>query len=62
MNVCLDAGFLIGLYDKRDQHHQRSKGIFAQLFEEQRYNNAVIAWPALYEARLHANGAISLSP
>jgi predicted nucleic acid-binding protein len=45
MNVCLDACFLIGLYDERDQHHERSQELFAAPTR----NTAVIVWPALYE-------------
>ena len=50
MNVCLDAGFLIGLYDERDPHHQRSQGLFADLFDTSTPNVAVVVWPILYES------------
>jgi predicted nucleic acid-binding protein len=50
MNVCLDACFLIGLYDERDQHHERSQELFAEIFDTPARNVAVILWPALYEA------------
>ena len=50
MNVCLDACFLIGLYDPRDQHHERSQELFSEMFEARTRNVAVIIWPALYEA------------
>jgi predicted nucleic acid-binding protein len=49
MNVCLDACFLIGLYDERDQHHERSQELFAEIFDATARNTAVIVWPALYE-------------
>ncbi|HXE06575.1 MAG TPA: hypothetical protein VN612_01680 [Acidobacteriaceae bacterium] len=51
MNVCLDAGFLIGLYDERDQHHQTSSVLFTELFGDgSRPNVAVVVWPILYES------------
>jgi predicted nucleic acid-binding protein len=50
MNVCLDACFLIGLYDARDEHHQRSRQIFADLFDTDSPNIAVIVWPVMYES------------
>lgn len=50
MNLCLDACFLIGLYDPRDQHHARARDLFAEHFEQPSRNVAVLVWPALYEA------------
>ena len=50
MNVCLDACFLIGIYDERDQHHLRSAELFSSLFADNSVHVAVIVWPALYEA------------
>jgi predicted nucleic acid-binding protein len=50
MNVCFDACFLIGLYDTRDQHHEKSKHLFESLFEIGSPNVAVIVWPVLYES------------
>jgi predicted nucleic acid-binding protein len=50
MNVCLDACFIIGLYDERDQHHARSVELFAELFDAETRNTAVVVWPILYEA------------
>jgi hypothetical protein len=41
---------LIGIYDSRDQHHERSTELFAELFDTRAANVAVIVWPALYEA------------
>jgi predicted nucleic acid-binding protein len=49
MNICADAGFLIGLYDETDQHHKDATGYFSVLFES-RANRLVIPWPTLYEA------------
>jgi predicted nucleic acid-binding protein len=50
MNVCLDACFLIGLYDKSDQHHKRARELFASLFDPTTGNAGVIVWPVLYES------------
>lgn len=50
MNVCLDACFLIGLYDSRDQYHARARDLFAEYFEQPSLNVAVLVWPVLYEA------------
>ena len=49
MNVCLDACFLIGLYDPRDQYHLRALELFSELFDTPGQNMAVIVWPVLYE-------------
>src|SRR5580658_71110 len=46
--VCVDAGFLIGLYDDRDQHHKKAKEYFLRLFSSGN-NRMVVAWPILYE-------------
>jgi len=50
MNVCLDACFLIGLYDERDQHHKESESLFVELFDSGTTHAMVILWPALYES------------
>jgi predicted nucleic acid-binding protein len=50
MNVCLDACFIIGLYDERDQHHERSVELFVDLFDSDTRNTAIVVWPVLYEA------------
>lgn len=50
MNICLDACFLIGLYDERDEHHKRSKELFADMFDSNARNVAVVVWPVLYES------------
>jgi len=49
MNVCADAGFLIGLYDQTDQYHKAAAEYFGVLFESSA-NRLVIPWPVLYEA------------
>jgi predicted nucleic acid-binding protein len=46
--VCVDACFLIGLYDRHDQHHEKAKDHFLQLFDGSD-NSMVIPWPILYE-------------
>ena len=47
--VCVDAGFLIGLYDDRDQHHAKAAHHFLQLFGKNNSNCLVVPWPILYE-------------
>lgn len=49
--VCVDAGFLIGLYDPSDQHHQRAASQFEMIFgEESGRHTLILPWPILYEA------------
>jgi predicted nucleic acid-binding protein len=50
MNICLDASFLIGLYDKTDQYHKLSKNLFSSLFDSDNGNAGVVVWPVLYES------------
>jgi predicted nucleic acid-binding protein len=50
MNICLDACFLIGLYEKKDQHHRQSKDLFTSLFDTGARNSGVVVWPVLYES------------
>lgn len=48
--VCVDACFLIGLYDKDDQHHLASTRHFSTLFGEESARHQLVApWPILYE-------------
>jgi predicted nucleic acid-binding protein len=48
--VCVDACFLIGLYDRDDQHHDTAVTHFAALFgEESARHQLVTPWPILYE-------------
>src|SRR5260370_28582133 len=48
--VCVDACFLIGLYDSDDQHHQTAVGHFDAIFGEESARNQLVApWPILYE-------------
>src|SRR5262249_46577904 len=44
-NLILDTGFWIGLYNERDEHHEKAVE-FALLFD---YCNLLIPWPSLYE-------------
>jgi predicted nucleic acid-binding protein len=48
--VCVDACFLIGLYDKDDQHHAVAIRQFDALFGEKSPRHILVApWPILYE-------------
>ncbi len=46
--VCVDACFLIGLYDPKDQHHEAATAHFSQLFDRSP-SRMVIPWPILFE-------------
>lgn len=46
--ICVDANFLIGLYDVRDQHHDEAVAHFASLFHGEG-NRLLVPWPAVYE-------------
>jgi len=46
--VCVDTGFLIGLYGDRDQYRPQASAQFARLFGSGN-NRLVIPWPILYE-------------
>jgi predicted nucleic acid-binding protein len=49
-SVCVDACFLIGLYDKDDQYHTVAARQFDALFGESSKRHRMIApWPILYE-------------
>jgi hypothetical protein len=48
--VCVDACFLIGLYDRDDQYHETAVRHFDELFGEESPRHQLIApWPILYE-------------
>ena len=48
--VCVDACFLIGLYDKDDQYHDIAVRQFGSLFGEESGRHQLVApWPVLYE-------------
>ncbi len=46
--LCVDACYLIALYDPRDPHHTKAERSFKPLFEN-RANQFVAVWPILYE-------------
>jgi hypothetical protein len=49
--VCVDAGFLIGLYDPTDQHHRAANEQFELIFgEDSGRHTLLIPWPILYES------------
>lgn len=49
--ICVDACFLIGLYDKDDQHHCLAVRQFDALFGENSRRHILVApWPILYES------------
>lgn len=47
--MCVDSGFLIALYDNRDDHHESAEKHFVQRFDAAE-NILVIPWPILYES------------
>lgn len=47
--VCVDSGFIIALYDQRDQHHSKAKEIF-KIYFNNRINKLIVPWPILYES------------
>ena len=46
-HILIDSGFLFGIYDEGDQHHESAKRIEEWLDSEGR--KRVVAWPILYE-------------
>jgi predicted nucleic acid-binding protein len=46
--ICADSGFLIGLYDERDEFHERATQYFSDLFANT-LNQLVVPWPIVYE-------------
>lgn len=48
-DICVDASFLIGLYDERDGRHNQAREYFLRYFPEGD-NRLVIPWPIVYEA------------
>jgi predicted nucleic acid-binding protein len=47
-DILVDTGFLLGLYDNRDQYHDRARQNFVQYFGTTR-NRLIVCWPILYE-------------
>jgi predicted nucleic acid-binding protein len=51
MNICVDTGFLIGLYsEKNPSRHSKAESIFVQYFKNEFQNKLLVPWPILYEA------------
>jgi len=48
MNICVDACFLIALYDPRDGHHEVATALFEKLYGAATHQ-LVLPWPILYE-------------
>ncbi|AKF87062.1 hypothetical protein MFUL124B02_36960 [Myxococcus fulvus 124B02] len=48
MKVCVDACFLLALYDPRDGLHGAAKALFEKLFDSAAHE-LVVPWPILYE-------------
>lgn len=47
-DICVDTGFLIGLYDPGDQFHDKARDYFSDYFGGAG-NRLLIPWPILYE-------------
>jgi len=50
--IVIDSGFLIALFDSRDNYHQEAKIILAKLEDlkkKQLMRNLVVLWPVIYE-------------
>jgi|SRR5580658_9517686 hypothetical protein len=49
--ICVDAGFLIGLYDPTDQYHDNAERQFELIFgEDSGRHTLLVPWPILYES------------
>jgi predicted nucleic acid-binding protein len=47
-DICVDTGFLLGLYVESDQYHQQAQRCFLDYFEVAP-NRLILPWPILYE-------------
>lgn len=47
-DICVDTGFLLGLYVESDQYHARAQRYSSEHFESAP-NRLIIPWPILYE-------------
>jgi predicted nucleic acid-binding protein len=47
-DICVDTGFLLGLYVESDQYHEQAQRCFSEYFQSGR-SRLVIPWPILYE-------------
>ena len=51
MNICVDTGFLIGLYSEKDPRLRlKAENLFLQHFNNNIQNKLLVPWPILYEA------------
>ncbi len=51
MNICVDTGFLIGLYSEKDPRvRSKAENLFLQYFNNNIQNKLLVPWPILYEA------------
>ena len=51
MNICVDTGFLIGLYSEKDPRLRlKAEKLFLQHFNNNIQNKLLVPWPILYEA------------
>ncbi len=48
-DICVDSGFLIGLYDERDEFHEKARDYFLRFFDRGK-NRLILPWPIVYEA------------
>jgi hypothetical protein len=46
--ICVDAGFLIGLYNPRDQFYTKAQDYYSNYFSGTT-NRLLVPWPILYE-------------
>jgi predicted nucleic acid-binding protein len=49
IRVCVDSGFLIGLYDESDDYHERAGEHFVNHLDSD-FSQLLIPWPILYES------------
>jgi predicted nucleic acid-binding protein len=47
-DICVDTGFLLGLYVESDQYHEPAQRCFSDYFESTT-NRLIVPWPILYE-------------
>ncbi len=47
--ICIDAGFLIALYDERDCHYNQAQ-VYSRQYLDVTQNILLAPWPILYEA------------
>jgi len=47
-DICVDTGFLLGLYVESDQYHKQAERCFSDYFADGQ-NRLIVPWPILYE-------------